>query len=577
MRAHIDSNVNEMKDRLQSVFLELNLVVEEINNEALSQTTKDITASISDPFMFVIVGEVKAGKSSFINALLESEKEICKVAPSPMTDTIQQITYGEERTEIINPFLRKIFQPVEILKEISIVDTPGTNTIVDHHQEITERFIPSSDLIVFVFEAKNPYRQSAWEFFDYIHSEWHKKIIFILQQKDLMNEEDLKINIQGVKSQAEKKGIMGANVFAVSAKQELEGLKEESGYGPLRAYLKENITGGRTPYLKLLSSINSGQQVITKISNGLKDRQAQYYQDEKFRKEIKETLDKQEGKSVKQVENLIENLLNAYDKVTLTKINQLGDGLSFLPMFKRSFSSMVGSAKSVKDWLAELQDGLEKELNKNLKDKLQEGVVDIADSIQNMGKIVDLKIKNSETILKNNHEIFSDIAERRANVLKDLQNAFSSFLSRSENYYADDIMGNSNITPNLAAGGGIAVVGVILTTVTNLAVFDITGGILTATGIIFAGFSLGLKKRKIVRSVKEEINKGRTRIEEEISEKLTSYIGRIKNKIDENFDRFDDLLIKEEAALAKLKSKEEQITADLETYSDHINTILKDI
>ncbi|MBK7009342.1 MAG: dynamin family protein [Saprospiraceae bacterium] len=34
--------------------------------------------------------------------------------------------------------------------------TPGTNTIVAHHQEITEKFIPYSDLIVFVFEAKNP-------------------------------------------------------------------------------------------------------------------------------------------------------------------------------------------------------------------------------------------------------------------------------------------------------------------------------------------------------------------------------------------------------------------------------------
>ncbi len=575
MKEYIDNNVNELKDRLYQSFLDLNLMVEEINNDHLAQTAKEITNSISEPFMFVIVGEVKAGKSSFINALLESEKEICKVAPSPMTDTIQQITYGEERIEIINPFLKKIYQPVDILKEISIVDTPGTNTIVDHHQEITERFIPSSDLIVFVFEAKNPYRQSAWEFFDYIHSEWHKKIIFILQQKDLMNETDLNININGVKAQAEKKGIADPYVFAVSAKQELEHYKELSGFLPLRSYLKENITGGRTPYLKLLSSINSGQQIIAKINKGIQDREEQFLLDKKFREEIRETLDRQEQKSVKQVENLIENLLNAYDKVTLTKINDLSDGLSILPMFKRSFSSMIGSTKSVKDWLSDIQAGLEKELNKHLKDKLQEGVVDIADSIQNMGKIVDLKIKNSETILKDNHEIFSDIAERRANVLKDLQAAFSTFLSRSENYYDDNIMGNSNITPNLAAGGGIAVVGVILTTVTNLAVFDITGGILTATGLIFAGFSLGLKKRKIVRSVKEEITKGRSRIEEEISEKLTNYITRIKNKIDDNFDRFDDLIEKEGKAITSLKNREESLSGNLEGFKSEINRILE--
>jgi ribosome biogenesis GTPase A len=108
--------------------------------------------------MFVIVGEVKVGKSSFINALLQTTTEICKVAPSPMTDTIQQIVYGPEYMEIsISPVLKRITYPEEILKEIAIVDTPGTNTIVQHHQEITEKFIPVSDLVMFVFEAKNPY------------------------------------------------------------------------------------------------------------------------------------------------------------------------------------------------------------------------------------------------------------------------------------------------------------------------------------------------------------------------------------------------------------------------------------
>src|SRR5690625_6194695 len=80
---------------------------------------------------------------------------------------IQQIKYGKNHDEItINPFLKQIYFPDPILKEISIVDTPGTNTIIEHHQEITERFIPVADLVVFVFEAKNPYRQSAWDFLD---------------------------------------------------------------------------------------------------------------------------------------------------------------------------------------------------------------------------------------------------------------------------------------------------------------------------------------------------------------------------------------------------------------------------
>ena len=110
---------------------------------------------------------------------------------------------------------------MDILKDIAIVDTPGTNTIIDHHQEITENFIPTSDLIVFVFEAKNPYRESSWKFFDFIKEEWHKKVIFILQQKDLLNEDDLQTNINGVREQASRKGMIDAPIFAVSALQEL--------------------------------------------------------------------------------------------------------------------------------------------------------------------------------------------------------------------------------------------------------------------------------------------------------------------------------------------------------------------
>ena len=202
----------------------LSQLTNELNHEEMVRTVEDLQQRIHEPFMFVIVGEVKSGKSSFINALLAPGQEICKVSPAPMTDKIQEIVYSEtEKEELINPYLVKVSLAIPILKDIAIVDTPGTNTIVEHHQEITERFIPSSDLIVFVFEAKNPYRQSAWDFFQYIHDEWRRKIIFVLQQKDLMNEEDLETNRKGLYSVAMEKGVKEPRIFAVSAKSEIEG------------------------------------------------------------------------------------------------------------------------------------------------------------------------------------------------------------------------------------------------------------------------------------------------------------------------------------------------------------------
>jgi len=538
----------------------------DIGHQEMAETVETLRQRIDEPFMFVIVGEVKAGKSSFINALLDTGKEVTKVAPQPMTDTVQQIVFGEEEGEVmVTPFLKKIYLPVEILQDIAIVDTPGTNTIVDQHQEITENFVPDSDLIVFVFEAKNPYRQSAWTFFDFIHDEWRKKIIFILQQKDLMEPDDLEVNMKGVAQYAREKNIDKPVVYAVSAKQELDGKKEESGFKAVREYILAHITGGKAPILKLQNKVETAKTINSRIHQGLMDRKKQWEADKAFREDIRETLDKQETKSDKQVNILIENLQAAYDRVTRAKEEELSEGLGFFTLLRRSFAAIFNRNASAKEWLADLTKELETDLNRELKNRLDEGVIDIADSVQQMGQLIDLKIQNSRTLLPDSHEVFGEVAERRTNVLTELRETFRDFLARSENFTDEALIAKGeNISPNVATGSGIAVIGVILTALTNGAVFDITGGILTTIGVLFAGVTVGLKKRQVIKEYRKEIDKGRTQIGEEVREKLIEYIHTIREKIDGNFTKFDSLLIEEEKQIESLESRYHGIEEELD-------------
>ena len=577
MKNSIDPKIVEISSQLSLAIARLEKLIADIDNTGMNETVRNLHLQLEAPFTFVIVGEVKAGKSSFINALLETEKEICKVAPSPMTDTIQQIVYGPEESSVfVTDYIKKITQPVDILKEIAIVDTPGTNTIVAHHQEITEKFIPYSDLIVFVFEAKNPYRQSAWDFFDYINSEWRRKVIFVLQQKDLLNEGDLAINKQGVLDHAQKKGLSFPQVFAVSAKQELEGDKKNSGFEALRLFISENITGGKAPYLKLANSTNTAQRITDTISHALHLRSQQFELDRDFREDIRETLANQEKKTQYQVGVLAENLLATYDKITQKKSEELGDGLSFVNVLKRSFSSLFGTESGLKDWLNQQSKDFELQLNTQLKDKLHAGITDVADNIQLMGKLVDAKIKTNKTVLEDTDDIFADIAERRANVLKDLQQSFSQFMNKSENFYDETLLKESGkMTPNLAAGGGMAVVGVMITALVNGAVFDITGGILTTVGLIFAGVTLGLNKSKIVKRFKEEVTKGRIKMEEEVRSTLNDYTTRIKNRIEDNFRAFDQHLANEEENLGKMKTLKDEASTLLEQVNRTLLNLLK--
>jgi len=568
----LNQQLQPQRAQLDEIAKDLHGLTIEIGHSELTETLSELRNRIHEPFMFVIVGEVKAGKSSFINALLDTGREITKVAPQPMTDTIQQILYGEKEEIVsINPYLKQIFLPVEILREIAIVDTPGTNTIVDHHQEITERFIPSADLIVFVFEAKNPYRQSAWEFFDYINAEWRRKIVFILQQKDLMRPEDLVVNHQGVVDHAIKKGIEDPLVFSVSALQEEEN-NPESGFEAVRAFIRDNITGGKAPVLKLLNSIGTLQNINARINEGLQLRGKQWESDTAFRLDIKETLDQQEGKSHKQVNVLVENLVAAYDRITNKKEQELKSGLSFLGLLKRSFTSIFNKKKSIKDWLENLAKGLETDLNQELEGKLNESILDLSDNVQQMAKIIDLKIRNSETILKNDHDLFSDIAEKRSNILRDLQDTFHDFITKTENFTDESLFPNKKaLSPNLATGSGVAAIGVILMTVTNGIVFDITGGILTTIGLLFAGVSTSVQKRKILTGYRQEVDKGRDRIEEDVTEKLRTYISRLKEKIDLNFDEFDQLLLQEEQTIKKLNEHWQSINKRLVSVEENLN------
>jgi small GTP-binding protein len=572
----VNQNTIALRARIDEAVKDLHELTIRINHAELAKTVSDLRNRINDPFMFVIVGEVKAGKSSFINALLQTEREITKVAPQPMTDTIQQIVYGEtEEIIVINPFLKKILIPVDILKEVAIVDTPGTNTIVEHHQEITESFIPASDLIVFVFEAKNPYRQSAWDFFKFIHDEWRKKVIFVLQQKDLMSAEDLAVNMNGVKEYAEKQGIHQPQIFATSAKLEKDGEKTESGFIPIRHYILENITGGKAPVLKLENSVGTCLRINDSIREGLDLRQQQWEVDLEFRKDIKSTLDNQEQKSNRQVDQLVENILAGYDRATQAKEQELREGLSFFSLVRRSISSIFTKKTSAKEWLETLAKDLEQNLNQTLRDKLHEGINDLADNVQQMAKLIDLKINQSRSLLHNDHEIFSAIAERRHNIFRELQDKFEDFIKKSESFTDQSLFPDKAPLPgSFATGSGIAVIGLILAVITQGAVFDITGGVLTTIGILFAGFATNGKRRKIIEGFQSEINRGRNKIDTDVNAQLKQYIKRLKERIDSNFDPFDLMLEKEKEQLAILNQEQALITIRFGTLEADIKAVL---
>ena len=187
----------------------------------IPQHLRDLLSSLSDPLTLVVVGEVKAGKSSLLNALFGHE--FCKADVLPATDKVYVFKYGAPPRDIpVSEHLTERYMPVKFLRDFQVVDTPGTNTIVAHHQAITENFIPVADLILFVFSITNPWAASAWDMLRLIGQQWRKNLVFILQQADLRDPAEVATIIRYLEQTTLQ--ILGSRhpVFAVSAKKARE-------------------------------------------------------------------------------------------------------------------------------------------------------------------------------------------------------------------------------------------------------------------------------------------------------------------------------------------------------------------
>ena len=109
--------------------------------------------------------------------------------------------------------------PVEWLRDINIVDTPGTNAVIRRHQEITEDFVPRADLVLFVTSADRPFSESERAFIERIR-EWGKKVVFVVNKIDILETPaDIEHVIEFVTTNAREMLGRAPTVFAVSSRQ----------------------------------------------------------------------------------------------------------------------------------------------------------------------------------------------------------------------------------------------------------------------------------------------------------------------------------------------------------------------
>jgi len=561
----INATFRQFRADLKTILSDLRDLIEDINNPELLILAGDLVAMAGEPFLFVTIGEIKAGKSSFVNALLQAD--VCAVDPAPCTDVIQQIVYGpEEESDTVSAHIRRVTVPADILKQIAIVDTPGTNTIVDHHQEITEGFIPSCDLVFFMFPAKNPHTRSAWEFLDFVHRQWHKRVVFILQQTDLADETELAVNTAKVKEYAAARGIAQPVIFSASARLELAG-EPGSGFESIRDFIRETITGGQHFYLKLRSVMDTGEQVLKRVYAALQQLRKQLDADKQVADKLEHLLFAGRAATTEDIRIAVGRLLEQYDQLTDDLKEEFEAGLSMPVLLRRAFGSAFSGKPSIKAWMAQLQEKFSARLTRSFEDLSTESARQFLTSLNTLLEDINRALADIEDSRSLETAKVVDLGGQREDVILDIKRNISDLAATD--FFARLMASKpQNMPSTLMGGSALTVIGAILLSASHASFLDLTGGILTGAGLLMAGGVLVVKKGKLLKEFSRGLAEGRQTFEEELDRRLGEKFDRVHQDIAGSVQPFFDYLDTREKALDPLVDQGRRIHERLQALSD---------
>ncbi len=352
----------------------LKLTLEMRRDPTHLETLEGLLKDLREPLLFVVVGEVKAGKSSLLNALFG--QEFARVDVLPATDRVYIFRYGEEESAVeVSPQLTERYQPIEFLKDFNVVDTPGTNTMVPQHQTITEGFIPRADLVLFVFSVTNPWTQSAWALLDLVQKKWLKNIIFVIQQVDLRDEAEVAVIRHHLEDTALQKLGFTPPIFAVSARKALlaktsgldkERLWQESQFGPLEAQISRTVTESEARILKLRSTAATGNLILSDFAEEIRGSFELITRDEQHLERVTNFVQMRKEQTLRQVAGFLRGVERACRDCAEHGKKLIEEKLSFWKTWRLLWTRA--------QWQHDFQDEVEKKLRETVQPQVKNAV-----------------------------------------------------------------------------------------------------------------------------------------------------------------------------------------------------------
>ena len=295
--------------------------------------------------------------------------------------------------------------------------------------------------------------------------------------------------------------------------------------------------------------------------------------DREMQAKLKSRLSAGEQKSQYEIATLIQRLVGAYDRIADEIKEEFEEGLSIFTIFKRSFSSIFSKEKSIKAWTGDLQERFEARLNSTLDDISRDGARHFVDGIRQLLQSLLEDMDRSRIASSPNADFYVRLGERRQEVIEDVKQKISALIANDSFVRSVDTVNPDNIATAIISGGGLAVVGALIMGLTKVAVLDITGGVLTGIGFLFASTFLLVKRSTIIKKFNKGIREGKKQFESELQENLASRLKIIYEDIDRSFVDFYNYVRNEDEKLLPLLKRCEEVVLTTEELTNEIASL----
>jgi GTPase SAR1 family protein len=499
----------QLRSELESVLADLlKLATEMRRTSGMLDTIHGLLTDIREPLLFVVVGEVKSGKSSLVNALFGYE--FAKVDVLPATDRICIFRYGLQEKQVdVSRQLTEYYLPVSFLRDFNIVDTPGTNTMVSEHQTITENFVPRADLILFVFSVVNPWTQSAWDFLKFVQKKWLKNVVFVLQQADLRDPREVEVIQRHLEETAMERLGVSLPIFPVSARKALlaktsgldkDRLWKESQFAPLEQQINLIVSELGASMLKLRSACQTAQLMVKEISQELQESIDIIERDETRLARLDQFVQARKDQTLRQASGLVRGVERACRECAVQGSRLLEQKVSFWKTWRLIWTR--------DRWQREFQTEVEMKLRQTVQPEVEHAIQMLETDLRGLWPQLHDMIDSlmASDLRAQAPRAIHDFAQQRRELLQSIHLALVERVSGKsiEDRLAqlfNETSSRLRVPVGVAAAGGLLAV---ITAMSSAAIADVTG-ILAASAAITGAIIAFSQRKKILRAYSEQM------------------------------------------------------------------------